>query len=362
MRRWGCSITLIALVPCVALSAACGRHDDDEIETTGVVPVSVATVRRGTIRAVVTATAVVRPATGAELDIFPPAGARIVELPAAVGDRVAKGGLLVRFEAPSLAAEVGAREADVRSAQATLESAHQAFEREKHLVERGIAAEKELEAARRDSAGAEAALEASRSALQAAKQLAARATVRAPFTGIVTDRSHNIGDVVEASSEPILRFIDPSHLQAEAAVPVTALPRLKAGAAARVIGPEPLAPEFATVMAVPGAVDPQTAIAVMRLALGTSSSLPSGTPVRVEIVAEEKPGALIVPSAALVHDGADAFVYTVGEDDIAHRRKVTVGIVADPDTEILSGVEEHERVVTGGAVALPDGAKIAIRE
>ena len=355
-------LTLVAAVIAFTLVASsCAKKGGEEIETTGVVAVSVQPVRRGTIRAVVAASAVVKPATGAELDVVPPAEARIVELPAAVGDRVARGGLLVRFEVPALAAELAARESDVKSARANLETARAAFERESHLVERGIAAGKDLEAATRERTSAESSLASSESALTAAKELAGRAVVRAPFDGVVTVRSHNPGDLVEPGGDPILEFVDPGRLQVEASVTVTDLPHVKTGAAARVVGPPSFEPETAAVLAVPGAVDSATSIATVRLGLLGATHLPSGTPVRVEIVAGEHEGALIVPAAAVVRDGDDAFVYVAGDDHVAHRRKVEVGIVAEPDAEIVSGLEGNEQVVSRGAAGLPDGAKIAVR-
>jgi len=357
MKAWTAVVLLVALA---APAAACRKHEQEEVETTGVVPVSVESVRKGTIQAVVTAAAVVKPANGAEIDVVPPAEARIAELPAAIGDRVSKGGLLARFEIPTLAAELGAREADARSARATLENAEAAYDRESHLVERGIAAEKELQAARQERTTAEAAVASSQSALAAAQKLAARAVVRAPFDGVVVARTHNPGDLVDAGAEPILRFVDPTHLQVEAEVPVADLPRLKAGASARVTAPA-FVPETATVLAIPGAVDPETAIATVRLGLPSTTKLPSGTPVRVEIVEAAKADALIVPAAAIVREGDETFVFVAGDDNVAHRRKVTVGIVAEPDAEIVSGVNVDERVVSRGAAGLPDGAKIALR-
>jgi RND family efflux transporter MFP subunit len=342
---------------------ACGHHGGDETDTAGIVPVSVEAARRGTIRAIVAASGAVKPATGAELVVVPPLPARIAELPVGVGDRVRKGGLLVRFEIPSLASDLTARESDVRRAQAALETAKAANDRAKGLFDRGIAAGKDVESARRDLADAESGVAESESALASAKLLVGRTVVRAPFDGVVTARAHNPGDFVDVSTpDAIVRFVDPARLQIEASVPVDDLARLKAGAVARVIGPSSFAPEAATVLSVPGAVDPLTAIATVRLDFTTTTALPSGTPVRVEITADERAGALIVPAAALVREAEDVYVYTVASDNVARRKKVAVGIVAEPDAEILSGLDEGERVIARGATALPDGAHIAIRE
>ena len=187
MRAWTAAAVLLGLAATVS---ACGKRAEEEIETTGVVPVSVESAHKGTIRAVVTAAAIVKPASGAEIDVAPPADARIAEMPAAIGDRVSKGGLLVRFDVPALAADLDARTSDVRSAKAALENAKTAYERQSHLVERGIAAEKDVQSARREATGAEAALSSAESALGAARQLASRMVVRAPFDGVVIARPH----------------------------------------------------------------------------------------------------------------------------------------------------------------------------
>ena len=79
------------------------------------------------------------------------------------------------------------------------------------LVQDGVAAQKELEDARRELAEATAALEQSRSALQSASMLESRTIVRARFPGIVAKRAHNPGDMVEASAtDVILRVVDPT--------------------------------------------------------------------------------------------------------------------------------------------------------
>src|SRR6185436_3911152 len=68
----------------------------------------------------------------------------------------------------------------------------------------------------------------------AAERVAARSVVRATFDGIVAKRSHNPGDLVEATaSDAVLRVIDPRHLEATAAVPITDAPRVRVGARAR---------------------------------------------------------------------------------------------------------------------------------
>jgi membrane fusion protein, heavy metal efflux system len=337
---------------------ACDPPADEEVETAAAVPVQVETARAGPIRPAIAATGQVMPAPGAELRVVPPQEARIAELPKSVGDRVQRGELLVRFEIPSLEADASARRADLARARAQLAAARQAAERLAGLYERGIAARREVEDARRDLAQAEATVAESQSAMAAAGRLARRAVVRAPFDGVVASRSHQPGDLVDPGApEPILRVVDPSRLQIEAAVPAADLGRIASGSPARVRGAS-FPPEQARVVARPAAVDPATGTAQVRLAFIAPTRLPVGLAVEVEIDGEEHPAAVLVPAEAVVQEGAKSFLFTVDGQKKAHRREVRVGIVAGGRAEILSGIAAGEAVVVRGQAALPDGATV----
>jgi RND family efflux transporter MFP subunit len=349
---------IAALAALAALAAAgCGRAPTQEVQSEDRVPVVARPAVRGTIRPVVAATGTVKPAAGAELVVVAPQSARIAEMPRAVGERVRRGDLLVRFDIPSLEADASERRSALASAEARLTNAKTAEQRVRGLFQRGIAARKELEDATRELSDAEAAIAAARSARAAAGQLAARQVVRAPFDGVVAARGHNPGDLVDAATaEPVLRLVDPSRLQIEAAVPLGGLAAVAVGSPATVGGPGGFAPEAATVISRPAAVDPATGTATVRLAFASPTRLPSGTPVRVEIEGQPHADAVLVPAAALVQEGTDNFLFTVDAQGRAHRRQVRVGVVAGGLAEILAGVAPGEAVVVSGQNALPDGA------
>jgi multidrug efflux pump subunit AcrA (membrane-fusion protein) len=182
LRRWGllCAGALLA-----GALLDCGGAATQEVETVDKVPVVTRPAVRGTIRPLVVASGTVRPAAGAELLVTAPQTARIAEMPRGVGDAVAKGALLVRFDIPSLAVDASDRRSALASAEARLTNARAAAERIRGLFQRGIAARKELEDAERELADAEASLAAARTAREASGELAARAVVRAPFSGVV---------------------------------------------------------------------------------------------------------------------------------------------------------------------------------
>ena len=72
--------------------------------------------------------------------------------------------------------------------------------------------------------------------------------------------------------------------------------------------------------------------------------------------------AVLISADALVQEGTAIYVFVVDNQKKAHRRPVTVGIVAQGQAEILSGVKAGEPVVVRGQTALPDGATVEAAE
>ena len=351
------------------LSAGCGKSapPEESVESSAAVVVRVVKAGPARIEVRVRAAGTTVAAPGAELAITAPQPARVMEIPHGEGDRVARGGLLVRFEIPSLAADVAARESALAQANARVANAQSARDRLAGLQERGVAARREVDDAERDLAEARAAVAEDNAGVEAARQLLARQKVVAPFDGVVVRRWHNPGDLVDASNtDPVLRFADPARVEAEALVPASDVARVAAGQPAEVKGPGDV--EWpATVIATPAAVDATTSSARVRLALRPSSLVPRpssslppiGLPIEAAITVMSRDAAVAVPASALVRD-ADGYALFVVSGKKATRREVKIGALSGETGEILSGVAAGETVVTSGQDGLPDGAEVSV--
>jgi RND family efflux transporter MFP subunit len=164
------------------------------------------------------------------------------------------------------------------------------------------------------------------------------------------------------ANEHVVRLVDPRRLEVTAAVPVADAARIRVGRAAKVAvpssGEEATLP--ARVAAGAAAVDTATGTATVRLAL--EGVLPVGTAVQVEIAAEERKDAVVVPATAVVRDQDKAAVYVVGPDKHAHRREITLGLISGDEVQVLSGVRAGETVVVKGHEELPDGALVTVEK
>jgi RND family efflux transporter MFP subunit len=269
--------------------------------------------------------------------------------------------VLVRFEIPNAAAEVQRQNAELQRAQAALANAKANQIRARELYERGVAARKEVEDADRAVADAEAAIAQAQASLAAASATAARSVVRATFAGVIAKRFHNPGDVVEAvSGDPVLRVIDPRRLDVVASVPLADSPRIVVGARVRLAAVPTGGPEVGLkVLSRPAAVDPGTASVPVRLSFDVPTNFPAGTPVQVDIDAEEHANVVLIPAPALMREGEEIAVFVVAGDK-AQRRPVDIGLSDGMHVEIVKGVKAGEMVIVDGQQGLPDGAPITM--
>lgn len=348
------AVLLIAL-------AGCSKPAPEEVETETVVPVKTATAEIGSIRGVVHATGLVNPAPDGELLVIAPEAARIAEIPHGEGERVARGDVLVRFEIPTLAADVQRQGAEVQRAQAAVANARANQVRSKDLFDRGIAARKDVEDADRAVADTAAGLAQAEASREAAVSAASRSVIRATFSGVIAKRNHNPGDFVEpAAADPVLRVIDPRRLEVVASIPLNDSTRVVVGAPARLSGAPTGSPDVGLkVISRPAAVEAGTASVPVRLAFSGATNFSVGTPVQVEIDAEQHSNVVVIPAPGLVREGEETAVF-VAAGGKAQRRMVEIGLDDGMRVEIRSGVKAGEMVIVDGQAGLPDGATITI--
>jgi membrane fusion protein, multidrug efflux system len=130
------------------------------------------------------------------------------------GERVRKGQVLARFQSGALAPAAASAEAQRRIAEADLT-------RMRNLEQAGAISQRDVD-------NAEAAFKAAEATAAAAGKRLGDATVRAPFDGVVADRSVKSGDRVGAG-DPLFRVVNIAQLEFEARVTAENASRLQVG-------------------------------------------------------------------------------------------------------------------------------------
>lgn len=144
------------------------------------------------------------------------------------GADVKRGALLAELDDTAVRDAFLSAQSQMRSAESALELARRNAERTERLAAAGALSERELENARLDLTNAEGAVADARARLSSAREQLDDTRVRAPFTGIVSERQANAGDVVQVGSA-LFTVVDPRSLRLEASVPADQIGRLRIG-------------------------------------------------------------------------------------------------------------------------------------
>lgn len=184
--------------------------------------------------------------------------------------------------------------------------------------------------------------------------------IRSPIDGAVTDRPLYPGEM-PASGMPLITVMDLSQVIARAHIPQEEAALLKVGNQATIAAPNQEAVS-GSVSVVSPALDPNsTTVEIWVQAKNPGRSLKPGSSVKLSVISQTVPDALVVPATALLTapDGGTS-VMVVGSDGRAHQKSVKVGIKQGDEVQITDGIGMGEKVVTVGAYGLPDNVKVNI--
>ncbi len=82
----------------------------------------------------------------------------------------------------------------------------------------------------------------------------------------------------------------------------------------------------------------------------------------VTILTDRLEDVLVIARASVLYDGSQAYVYVVDQENLARKKAIKIGLVVDEMAEVLSGLEEGQRVITQGQTLLTDGTSVRIVE
>ena len=277
-----------------------------------------------------------------------------------VGDRVKQGDLLVDIDPSLVAARVRAAAASKQAGAAELERAKRDAER---LSTAGpdIAAAAEIEQATSERKRAAAERARLKAAEAEARAELGRHRVKAPFDGVVANRSVDPGDWVEPGVE-VIELVDDRDVEILTSVPPEVSRYLAVGDKAALSYRGETAP--ATIRGIVPALDAESRTVRLRLTADEATLwlLPGAAVDVVLTVTRSEPGALVIPRDALVYGIAKTQVVKSEDGKAA---PVPVEIVARGRDELLiraEGLRAGDTVVTRGNERVFPGQPLIVLE
>jgi len=279
----------------------------------------------------------------------------------------------------------------LRDARANVANARAVYERRQTLYDRGGISKKDLDASQltlttaendlrlaestarlhaatipNDRAAAAARVKQAQERLAALDTQLSYASIRAPFSGTITEQFQFEGEFAAAGAK-LFTLADTSTVIVKAPFGDTVAAQLRVGNPATIRPQELPGEEFSgRISLVNRASDPQNRTVQVWVDLeNRGGRLRADSAAKVVVATQRVSDAVVVPAAAVTLDATNADqgkVMVVDDKSIAHETKVMVGIRTPDRIQITSGLSGGETVVIEGNYALPDGAKVEINK
>ena len=313
---------------------------------------------------------------------------KVVEVLIEEGKSVTEGQIVGRLDDSNARRDLDLAEAQLVSArkslaetEARLKLAGITLQRMKTLVKEGVESQSILDSAQADADALAAHLNQQREEISVAqqnvavkKQIVEDTIIRAPFSGMVTTKDAQPGEMISPVSAGggftrtgICTVVDMKSLEIQVDVNESYISRVSPGQAVQATldaYPDWQIPAH-VILAVPTA-DRQKATVQVRIKFDKLDPriLPD-MGVKVAFLEKEAPRSaesrprLLVPKAAVRHEGDGDFVYVVQQDRVERRAVKVIG-TSGGELEI-SGVTRGERLVLEGPPVLADGSRVTVR-
>lgn len=324
------------------------------------------TVFTETVRADTTSTPLELPAsvTGLhETPIFARANGFVRSLRVDIGSTVRAGDTLLVLDMPEVREQARQAAAVVEQAEAGAALAATTLKRWQSLAQQGVVTPQELDERQAQANVAEAALRGARANVASLREVLRFGAVLAPFAGVVSARTVDLGALVvagaAAAARPLLTLIQTDTLRVMLQVPQSVASRVRAGLPVRVMVRETGDSAIAgVVVRTAGAIDPATRTLLTEVhVINRTRRLLPGMFAQVAFLVPVGAPTLRIPAIALIVRGEGTLVARV-QDNVVQLVPVTLGRDFGTSVEVLDGVTAGDALVVNPVESLSDGLRV----
>lgn len=282
-----------------------------------------------------------------------------------IGANVSQGTPLARIDTPELDQQIIAARAALAKAKAGAALAHSTAARWNDLLTDHSVSQQEADERNGNLAVQQATVRGAEADLGRLLAFKAYATVRAPFAGVVTQRSADIGDLVgpgATAAQPMFTVADTTRIRLYVGVPQAYAASIKAGQEATLTVPDQPGQTFtAKVVGTSDAINPQNgALQVQLLADNSGHALRAGGYAQVSFKVPGRAGAVSIPSSALLFRSAGTQVAMVGGDGKVRLVPVQVGRDMGKTVEIASGLTPGAQIIDNPPDSITNGQPVRV--
>ncbi|MDB4900455.1 MAG: efflux transporter, family, subunit [Gemmatimonadetes bacterium] len=355
---------LLALATLTLPASACKKNDASgaepaKVETMMVGPENVTVVRSEQIRTGPALSGSLTPERSAT--IRAEMSGAVLNTYAEAGQRVSAGQALAQLDASVLRDQALSARSAVTTAQSSYDIARRNLERNQTLEKAGAIAERDLEQARNAVLASQAQLSTAKAQLANISKQLDKASVQAPFAGVVAQRQANAGDVVTPGTA-LFTVVDPGSMQLEASVPAEALAQVRVGMPVDFkVNGYPNRSFTGRITRINPTADPATRQVKIVASIPNAGNTLVGGLFAEGRVASESRLTPMVPLAAVDERGLRPTVVRLRNGKI-EKVEVTLGLrdAAAETVEVMSGLAPGDTVLLGAARGISPGTPVKV--
>ncbi|WP_028967951.1 efflux RND transporter periplasmic adaptor subunit [Sphingomonas phyllosphaerae] len=282
-----------------------------------------------------------------------------------IGDNVRRGQVLAILDAPEVEQQLAAARADLRTAEANRQLASTSAERWTTMLAKDAVSKQETDERRGELAARIAQSAAARANVSRLTALTGFTRLRAPFDGVVTTRTTEIGALVTAgtaASQPLFTVADIHRIRAMVRVPQAYVAQVREGMTVQLALPEYPGRQFsATLTRRSRAVDPSSGTMLVEVqAPNGEGALNPGSYAQASFPVSGVSRAVSLPPSALMVGQNGTRVAVLRADGRAQLRPVTIARDLGKSVEISAGLSVQDRVIDSPPDSLQTGDQVRV--
>jgi RND family efflux transporter MFP subunit len=285
-----------------------------------------------------------------------------------IGQHVSKGELMATIETPELDEQLQVAQADLKSSQADLNLANTTSDRYQNLLKLNSVSQQETDVAVSGAAARLAAVEAAEANVRRLSQLQSFEKVYAPYSGIVTQRNTDIGDLINAGSatanntaKELFHIASVNELRVFVAVPEVYAPDIHNGDTATLTLDEYPGQLFTGIVTRnSNSIDPNSRTLNVEVDVNNhDEKLLPGAYAFVHFKIPVQSREFSIPSDALLFRAQGLQIGIVRNGHV-HLQSITIGKDNGKSVEIATGLSPDDKVILDPSDSLSEGQSVKI--
>ena len=284
------------------------------------------------------------------------------------GQKVSKGQVLLKLDDAIARQQLSAAQQQTGVLKARLAQAETILQRYENLWSQGIGAEINVINSKADVEALQSQLRAAMAQVGSAQEQVNMTSIRAELSGTVDQVNVRVGEFFSGMGgdrKPQIVIVNLSDLKMIVPVPDNYVARIKKGDKVEVVVPETGKPAFPSVLSVVGnTIDPTTRSFIAEAKLPSDPLLKPNQRATMKILDYQANDAISVPVNVVQSDETGKYVYVLeksGDKTVARRKTVIAGETYGGRTEIKSGLNAGDQIITEGFLSVYDGQAVTLR-